>query len=94
MADLPAQPAQPAQPTKTWIEAFKDPKVLAVLIPLVIGGLGSTFVVIKNMGKMEAKVEHLSQQTKKQTADIAAHKSQMESMHEIITNLAKNCGGS
>jgi len=78
---------------KTWGDAFKDPKVLVVLIPILLGGLGSTVTMLIKYGEISAKVELLSTSVNEYKEESALHQQQIMDMHKIITEMAKQCGG-
>ena len=64
----------------SWRDAFKDPKVLIVLIPLMFGGIGASATLLMEVGELRSDVRH--------------YQADVERMDNLIADLTTRCGGS
>lgn len=68
-----------SQPRKSWGEALKDPKVLAVLIPIISTSIAGSYKLAMDVGRLQAEVEH--------------YQAEMSRMYVMIEQLTEQCGG-
>lgn len=75
--------------SSSWSEAFKDPKVLVVLITIISSGVGTSVSFFMEIGELRAKneihTEMINDMKEKYT-------NEMKNTNEVIQTLLGKCG--
>jgi len=64
---------------KSWSDAFKDPKVLVVIITTLATGFGASAKLFMEIGELRSDVQHYQNDVKR--------------MDGLIQKLTEQCGG-